>query len=81
MIDEPTLGLAPMISEIIMDLCEEVKAGGTTVILAEERASHVLNIADFVMLLELGRCIWFGPRIEIDPDRLAAVYLGATESP
>jgi ABC-type branched-subunit amino acid transport system ATPase component len=42
----------------------------------EERAKAVLDIADDVALLELGRLVWDGPRADLDPAHLTAIYLG-----
>jgi ABC-type branched-subunit amino acid transport system ATPase component/branched-subunit amino acid ABC-type transport system permease component len=74
--DEPTLGLAPLIVEEIIRVFGELRDQGVTLLIVEERAKAVLDIADEVALLELGRLVWAGPRVELDPDQLAAIYLG-----
>jgi ABC-type branched-subunit amino acid transport system ATPase component/branched-subunit amino acid ABC-type transport system permease component len=74
--DEPTLGLAPLIVEQIMGVFAELRDQGVTLLVVEERAKAVLDIADDVALLELGRLIWDGPRAELDPAHLTAIYLG-----
>jgi ABC-type branched-subunit amino acid transport system ATPase component/branched-subunit amino acid ABC-type transport system permease component len=74
--DEPTLGLAPIIVAELIDVFSELRDQGVTLLIVEERAKAVLDVADDVALLELGRCIWAGPRADLDPDRLASVYLG-----
>ncbi len=76
--DEPTLGLAPLIVEEIMRVFAELRDEGVTLLVVEERAKAVLDIADDVALLELGRLVWAGTREELDPEQLAAIYLGQT---
>jgi ABC-type branched-subunit amino acid transport system ATPase component len=74
--DEPTLGLAPLIVEEIIRVFAELRDQGVTLLVVEERAKAVLDIADDVALLELGKLVWAGPRAELDPEQLAAIYLG-----
>ncbi len=74
--DEPTLGLAPQAIALILQLLRELGEQGVTVLLAEEKAQHVLDLADEVVFMELGRVSWSGPAGEIDGDRLARGYLG-----
>jgi ABC-type branched-subunit amino acid transport system ATPase component len=74
--DEPTLGLAPLIVEQIMGVFAELRDQGVTLFVVEERAKAVLDIADDVALLELGRLVWDGPRADLDPAHLTAIYLG-----
>ncbi len=54
----------------------DLRDQGVTLLIVEERAKAVLDIADDVALLELGKLVWSGPRTKLDPDRLAAIYLG-----
>jgi len=74
--DEPTLGLAPLASEVVIDALRELRDRGTAVLLVEEKASEVMKVADVVAFMELGRLVWMGPRAEADAERLAAAYLG-----
>ncbi len=60
--DEPTLGLAPLIVDQIMQVFSELRDAGVTLLVVEERAKAVLDIADDVALLELGKLVWAGPR-------------------
>ena len=78
--DEPTLGLAPLIVEEIMQVLAGLRDEGVTLLVVEERAKAVLDVADEVNLLELGRLVWSGPRQNLDPDRLAAIYLGQSHA-
>ena len=75
--DEPTLGLAPLAAEEIMT----TRSGGCatsapTILLVEEKAHEVLEVADTVAFMELGRSVWMGPGDELDEERLAGTYLG-----
>ncbi|MGP0030506.1 MAG: ABC transporter permease subunit [Acidimicrobiales bacterium] len=76
--DEPTLGLAPMIVQQIIGVFAELRDQGVTLLVVEERAKAVLDVADDVALLELGRLVWSGPRAELDGEQLTAIYLGQT---
>jgi ABC-type branched-subunit amino acid transport system ATPase component/branched-subunit amino acid ABC-type transport system permease component len=75
--DEPTLGLAPLVVSELMHVFEELRDRGTAILLVEEKAKNVLEVADWVAFLELGHLVWSGPRGEIDDERLVATYLGA----
>jgi ABC-type branched-subunit amino acid transport system ATPase component/branched-subunit amino acid ABC-type transport system permease component len=77
--DEPTLGLAPLIVANIIELFTELRSQGTTLLLAEERAKGMLDIADQVILIELGRILWSGPRADLRDEQLAAIYLGSAQ--
>jgi ABC-type branched-subunit amino acid transport system ATPase component/branched-subunit amino acid ABC-type transport system permease component len=74
--DEPTLGLAPLAAEEIMQALRRLRALGSTILLVEEKAHEVLEVADTVAFMELGRLVWMGPRDQIDEQRLADTYLG-----
>jgi ABC-type branched-subunit amino acid transport system ATPase component/branched-subunit amino acid ABC-type transport system permease component len=75
--DEPTLGLAPRVVTQVMSVFEELRDRGTAVLLVEEKARNVLEVAGRVAFLELGHLVWSGRRAEIDDERLLATYLGA----
>lgn len=74
--DEPTLGLAPKVIDQMLGLFDELKSRGSGILLVEEKARHVLTIADQIAFLELGQIIWSGPRAALDDQRLADGYLG-----
>jgi ABC-type branched-subunit amino acid transport system ATPase component len=75
--DEPTLGLAPLVVAEVDTVLRELRDAGTAVLLAEEKASRALPLADNVALLSLGRLAWSGPAAEADLDRLTDSYLEA----
>ena len=75
--DEPTLGLAPLVVAEVMSVFEELRDRGTAILLVEEKARNVLEVAEQVAFLELGHIVWSGPRGDIDDERLVASYLGS----
>ena len=76
--DEPTLGLAPLVVAEVMGVFEELRDHGTAILLVEEKARNVLEVAEQVAFLELGHIVWSGPRGDIDDERLVATYLGSS---
>ena len=74
--DEPTLGLAPLIVTELMGVFQELRDRNVAILLVEEKARDVLQIAERVAFLELGHLVWVGPRADIDDERLVATYLG-----
>ena len=77
MMDEPSLGLAPLIVKMIFDIIREVNASGTTVLLVEQNAKAALEVADYGYVLETGRITLAGPGKELlADDRVRAAYLG-----
>ncbi len=76
-VDEPSLGLAPLIIAQILELFRELRSNGVAILLVEEKARDILSVADTVAFLELGHITWIGPRSDVDEDRLAEAYLGA----
>jgi ABC-type branched-subunit amino acid transport system ATPase component/ABC-type branched-subunit amino acid transport system permease subunit len=75
-VDEPTLGLAPLVVVELIRVFSELRDLGVTLLLTEEKAKAVLDLADQVALLELGRAVWSGPRSAVDHNDLVATYLG-----
>lgn len=78
LLDEPSLGLAPLIVQDIMNIVKEIKDEGTTVIIVEQNAAQTLKIADYAYLLELGQINVHGPASELRNDpKLIEAYLGS----
>jgi ABC-type branched-subunit amino acid transport system ATPase component len=75
--DEPTLGLAPLAAEAVMDAILELRDRGCAVILVEEHAQNALRAADTLAFMELGTIVWTGPRADADLQRLTSAYLGS----
>jgi ABC-type branched-subunit amino acid transport system ATPase component/branched-subunit amino acid ABC-type transport system permease component len=76
-VDEPTLGLAPLVISQLIDLFRELRDRGTTILLVEEKVRDVLDVADYAAFIELGHIVWAGARSEIDDRRMVQAYLGA----
>ncbi|WP_213773362.1 ABC transporter ATP-binding protein [Bradyrhizobium sp. dw_78] len=77
MLDEPSLGLAPIIVADIFRIIGELRASGVSVLLVEQNAQAALQIADRAYVMELGEFILNGPAGEIAANqRVAASYLG-----
>lgn len=78
LLDEPSLGLAPLIVRDIMRIVKEIKEEGTTIIIVEQNAAQTLKIADYAYLLELGQIKTHGYAEELRNDpKLIEAYLGA----
>ena len=77
MLDEPSLGLAPLLVNTIFDTIKEIKAMGKTILLVEQNALKALSVADNAYVLEQGRITKFGPGQELLKDpAIAEAYLG-----
>jgi branched-chain amino acid transport system ATP-binding protein len=77
MLDEPSLGLAPIIVADIFRTIGELRAAGVSVLLVEQNAQAALKIADRAYVMELGELILNGPAAEIATNqRVIASYLG-----
>lgn len=77
LIDEPSLGLAPLIIEQIYGVIAELSKSGRTILLVEENPARVEDLADHLHLLDDGVIVWSGPPAELlARDELLATYLG-----
>ena len=77
LLDEPSLGLAPLIIKDIFNTLKEIKKEGTTILIVEQNALATLKIADYAYVLELGSISLEGPASELINDkRLIEAYLG-----
>ena len=78
MMDEPSLGLAPLIVQDIFSIVQEINRQGVTILLIEQNANMALKIADFAYVLETGTITMSGSGKELLSDpRIRAAYLGA----
>jgi branched-chain amino acid transport system ATP-binding protein len=78
LIDEPSLGLAPLVIDQIYQVLTNLKAEGCSILLVEENASRVADVADFAYLLDDGRIVWQGLAQQMwDNAELIETYLGA----
>lgn len=77
MLDEPSMGLAPILVEQIFDLIKELNAAGTTILLVEQNAEMALDIAHRAYVLESGRVVLSGTGQELaSSDKIRKAYLG-----
>ncbi len=77
MLDEPTLGLAPMLVRTIFETVKRINAAGVTVLLVEQNVRQALALAHRACVLENGRLVLAGPaRDLLADDRLKRAYLG-----
>ena len=77
MLDEPSMGLAPILVEQIFDIIKELHAAGTTILLVEQNAQAALSVADRAYVLETGRISLSGTGAELmASDRVRKAYLG-----
>lgn len=77
LLDEPSLGLAPLIVRDIFEIIKQIRAEGTTILIVEQNAYQTLKIADYAYVMELGRIKAEGVGEELLKDEtLVAAYLG-----
>lgn len=77
LLDEPSMGLAPIFIQEIFDIIEDIKAQGTTVLLIEQNANKALSIADRGYVLETGKVVLSGTGKELlASDEVRKAYLG-----
>lgn len=78
MLDEPSMGLAPLLVDLIFDLITDLNSRGSTILLVEQNAQAALSIADRAYVLETGKVVKTGKGSDLisDPD-IKKAYLGA----
>ena len=81
LLDEPSMGLAPLIVADIFKMIREIKATGTTVLLVEQNAKQALKVADYGYVMETGKVIISGEAKDLLEDpRIVEAYLGKKSS-
>ncbi len=77
LMDEPSMGLSPILVNEIFDIIQSVSAGGTTVLLVEQNAKKALGIADRAYVLETGNIVQEGRAADLmDDESIKKAYLG-----
>ncbi len=77
LMDEPSMGLAPLLVKEIFNIIKEINAGGTTILLVEQNAMQALKIADQAYVLETGNIVLSGTGQELlSSPEVQKVYLG-----
>lgn len=82
LLDEPSMGLAPMLVNQIFSIIEEINRRGTTILLVEQNAQQALKIAHRAYVIETGQIVKSAPALDLlnDPD-VRAAYLGGERGP
>ncbi len=79
LLDEPSLGLAPILVEVIFEMLEQINAQGTTILLVEQNARMALELAQRAYVMETGRVTLSGTGRELaENEEVRKAYLGAT---
>lgn len=77
LLDEPSMGLAPLLVKTIFRIIEEINQTGTTILLVEQNANMALSIADRAYVIETGKIVASGTAAELSQsDQIRAAYLG-----
>lgn len=77
MLDEPSLGLAPLVVNMVFDFIQKMKAEGYAILLVEQNANKALKVADYAYLVESGKVIYEGDRDSFDQNPyIKTAYLG-----
>jgi branched-chain amino acid transport system ATP-binding protein len=80
MLDEPSLGLAPLVVREIFNIITELRQTGVTIVLVEQNARAALAVADYGYVLEMGELSAHGPAADLAEDpRVIATYLGSAK--
>ena len=81
LLDEPSLGLAPNLVQLIFDLIRDINRQGVTILLIEQNANMALKVADYGYVLETGRITLHGPAKELrSNEEVKRAYLGNAPS-
>lgn len=77
MMDEPSLGLAPIVVQDIFRVVQELKTRGLTVLLVEQNIRHSLQISDYAYVLETGHVVLEGTgQAVLEDEHTTAAYIG-----
>jgi branched-chain amino acid transport system ATP-binding protein len=78
LLDEPSLGLAPLVVKQMFEVIQRINKGGTTVLLAEQNAYAALKIADRAYVIEGGHIVLEGDRDSLlGNEKIRKAYIGA----
>ena len=81
LLDEPSMGLAPILVEEVFKIISNLKSQGVTMLLVEQFAAAALNVADYGYVLENGKIATHGPAAKLKDDpAVKAAYLGGASS-
>ena len=78
LIDEPSLGLAPLVIDQIYDVITKLQREGLSLLIVEENASRIIDVAERLYLLDDGKLVWQGSPQELQASEgVISTYLGA----
>ncbi len=81
LLDEPSMGLAPILVKEIFNIIQDIQKTGTTILLVEQNARMALSIADYAYVLETGKISLQGPASELaQSEDVKNAYLGGSAS-
>lgn len=81
LLDEPSMGLAPLVVSEIFKVIKEISAGGTTVLLVEQNVRQAIKIADYAYVMETGKIVLEGNARDVGCDpRVMEAYLGGKQA-
>ena len=75
LLDEPTLGLSPIMIDQVMEIIGSIKNDGAAIIIAEQSIEPSLSMADVVVVLSRGEIIYKGARQDIDHNQIASMVM------
>ncbi|MGM9960693.1 MAG: ABC transporter ATP-binding protein [Allobaculum sp.] len=79
LLDEPSMGLAPILVKEIFSIITDIQQGGTTILLVEQNARMALSVADYAYVLETGKVVLEGPAAELaQSSQIQEAYLGGS---
>ena len=76
MLDEPSMGLAPIIVNKIFDAIKNLREDGRVILMVEQDTRRAMELADYVYVLRLGEVVMEGPTEDIDYDKVVGLYMG-----
>lgn len=80
LLDEPSMGLAPILVKEIFSIIQDIQKSGTTILLVEQNARMALSIADYAYVLETGKVVLEGPAAELArSEEVQNAYLGGAK--
>lgn len=76
-LDEPSMGLAPLIVEEVFQIVKEINAGGVTVLVVEQNAQAALSVADYAYVMDVGEIILHDEAVKLlNNQQVKKIYLG-----
>jgi len=80
MLDEPSLGLAPILVDQVFQMIQRIAAEGVTILLAAQNANYALRMSHYTYVMESGRIALEGPSEELrNSDHVRRAYLGISD--